>query len=177
MQRRECVLPLIVGIVGWLNALTCPHVLADEPLIRVDQGHVWAHFDGTPGRDAITAIKRATEATIVLPAPPAHERVTVSADGVPLEQFLRRVLESFDIGGFALVYNADGGLDEVRVAAKGHTAAVSAPSPPAATPLGAVARASMKLGSPGQVIVVRHSPLLEPRSATDTRASIPCRPC
>lgn len=174
MHRVRTKRRAIVGIVATSMAMMPALTIADEVHVRVHDKRVWARFDGTPAGDAIAAIQRATGVDVVLPTPSAHPTLTLSADAMPIEQFLRRVLQSFDLGGFALVYNGDGHLDQLIVAEKGQAVSAAplpathtlAPSGTAPVPLliRSSEAASMNLGAPGQMIVVQSRPFATTRT-------------
>src|SRR3989338_7484704 len=112
-------------------------------------------------------------------SPSAREKtLTLAVEQVPFEVFLRRMHEALDLGGFALAYGPGGAPDRLFVAEKGRGAGMAAPAaPPAPSPPAGWIRAtadagrvsvpflmrqpeadSMKLGAPGQVIVVESAP-------------------
>jgi hypothetical protein len=168
----------VIAVGAALFAILPAAALADEARVRVQDGLVWARFDSTPGIDAINAIKRATAIDVVIPATSMRQTLTLRADAMPVELFVRRVLQSLDVGGFALVYNAGAAVEQVFVAAKGYDSpaqsslpelnATSSRAEPARPSVPFLMRyteaASMKLGSPGQVIVVQSRPFAATRT-------------
>ncbi len=146
--------------------------------VHFQGGLVSATFDATPAPEALDALRRATGMEVVLPPSAQRQTLTLGVEQAPFEQFLQRVLAALDLGGFALVYAPGGGADRLIVVDKGRGAEAPAPArpqgttPPVAEARGA-ARAgrvpvpflirkpegdSIKLGAPGQVIVVESAP-------------------
>lgn len=159
---------LIVAVLGVIAAVA----LAGEAGVQVRDGLVAATFEATPVPDALEAIRRATGVAVVLPPSVSDKALTLTVQPAPFELFLRRVLEALGLGGYALVYAPGGTAERLIVVEKAQggearAAPEKTPSPAAragsTTPARRVSvpflmrRAeaeSMKLGAPGQVIVV-----------------------
>lgn len=161
------VIALAVSVV----VLLASSALAREPSLTLEHGLVSARFDTTPASEVVDVVRRATGMRIQLPASASSTRVTLTVDRIPLEQFLRRLVDRLDLGGFALVYEPDGTPTHVVAADKGREASLPAAPPAQRTRPEAPQRAgkgatvpfliatreaqSMKLGAPGQVLVVQ----------------------
>ena len=161
-----------------LSAVIPAVALAGEARVRVQDGLVSAVFDATAAPEAFEAVRRATGVAVLVPPSAREKTLTLAVEQVPFEVFLRRLHEALDLGGFALEYGPDGAPDRLFVAEKGRgaemavPAAPQVPSPPAgwirATADGGRVSVpflmrkteadSMKLGAPGQVIVVESAP-------------------
>ena len=101
-----------------------------ESRITVDAGLVSASFSAASASDVFDAIRRATGIEIIAPPSASGKVVTLAVERMPLEAFLRRVLDAVDLGGFVLGSSEPGGaLDRVIVFAKGHDVPVAAPTP------------------------------------------------
>jgi len=124
-----------VAILALVTLTAAPRALAGEARIEVADGLVSARFDAVPVAEAIAAIHRAAGLEVVLPASVRDRTVSVTADRLPLEGFIRRLLEVLDVGGYALVYDADGQRRLIVVESGRGT-----PSPGAAAGVGAAAR-------------------------------------
>jgi hypothetical protein len=83
--------------------------------VAMHEGVVTAHFEATPVPEALDAVQRATGVEIVLPASVRDKSLTLAVERVPFEQFVRRVLDGLELGGFALVYEANGAAQRVIV--------------------------------------------------------------
>jgi hypothetical protein len=106
---------------------------AGEPLVRYERGLVSAAFSATPGAVALAAIQEATRATIVIPPALLEGRtVTLEATSLHLDLFLRRLLDGLGLGGYALVYEADGGPGRLTVVSRGAPGGAGPPDPGAA---------------------------------------------
>jgi len=159
----------IVGIVAMMPAAT----LAGEALVKVQDGLVSATFDATPRANALDAIRRATGVELIVPPPVREKALTLAVEPAPFERFLEHVLQALELGGVALVYAPDGRADRLIVVHRGQESnvptAVSA-TKPSSPPAGSMGRTSVpfligraeaesiKLGSPGQVILVQSGP-------------------
>jgi len=161
--------------------------VAGEARVRLDGGLVSATFEATRAADAVQAIRRATGVELALPPSARTATLTLAVTRVPVEAFLKRALEALDLGGFALVYAPGGAADRLIVVdrARGREAA-PAPAPAETTGPPAVAvggpppergrravpvllpaaqAASMRLGAPGQVILVHSAPVARTETA------------
>jgi hypothetical protein len=109
---------------------------AGDARVEVEQGLVSASFDAVPVREALEAVRRASGVEIVVPASVQDQTLTMTVERQPFEQFVRRLLDGLDLGGFALVYESGGAAQRVIVVdrARGGVAAPEpAPPPPAPT--------------------------------------------
>lgn len=144
---------------------------AGESRIAVDAGLVSASFSAASASDVFDAIRRVTGIEIVAPPSASGRVVTLAVERMPLEAFLRQVLDAVGLGGFMLGSSEPGGaVDRVIVFEKGHDVLVAAPTRgPAQERPGAAARPavsvpflinrrdaeSMHLGAPGALVVVQ----------------------
>ena len=123
-----------------------PGTVAGEPRIRVADGLVSATLEAVPVGEAVEALRRVAGVDIVLPASVQGKSVTLSVEQLPLERFLRRLLEVLGVGGYALVYEASGEMRRLIVVESGR----SAPPPEPATGLGLAAPTTEPVpGAPG----------------------------
>ncbi|HEV8308086.1 MAG TPA: hypothetical protein VGW35_10505 [Methylomirabilota bacterium] len=106
--------------------------MAGAARVRVEGGLVSASFEAVPAPEALDAIRRATGVELVLPPAIRGKTLTFSAEQLPLEPFLRRVLDALDLGGFALVYEPNGDAGRLIVVGRGARGAASAVTSPAA---------------------------------------------
>jgi hypothetical protein len=114
--------------------------------VQVEGELVSASFEATPVPAAVEAIRRATGVDLVLPGPSRAKTVTLQVERVPFEQFLRRFLQTLELGGYAVIYEATGVARRVIVVERGSDApAASAASAPAENAAGTGA------AQPGQV--------------------------
>lgn len=155
----------------------CPALaLAGEARVRFQDGLLSAVFDATPGAEAFEAIRRATGVEIVVPESVGRKTLTLSLQPAPFEQFVRTLLQALDLGGFALVYERGGAADRLIVAdaarydqaapARASSGNAGAPAAEARRPgapgqlavpflLSRKEAGSIKLGAPGQVLLVQ----------------------
>lgn len=166
--------------MGALLALMPAGAFAGEAEIRIHDGLVSATFDATPASDVVEAIWRAIGLEIVLPPSVQRKTLTLAVDQVLLEPFLQRLVEALDVGGFALVYEPTGPADRLILVDKARASEAAwtpgpreNPSPPpaeagTATGWGRVSvpvlvpkteADSMRLGAPGQVMIVQSLPM------------------
>jgi hypothetical protein len=89
---------------------------------------VTAELDQAPVPEVVSAMRRATGVELVLPASTEGKSVTFSLERVPIEQFVRRLLQALDLGGFALVYESSGTVTRLIVVDRGR------PTPPGGRP-------------------------------------------
>jgi hypothetical protein len=121
---------------------------AGEPRIQVTQGLVSASLEGVPVGEAVGALRRVAGVDVVLPASVQDRTVTLSLEQVPLERFVRRLLEVLGVGGYALVYEASGQMRRLIVVESGR----SGPAPQPASDPGLAAPATAALESPGPAL-------------------------
>jgi hypothetical protein len=80
----------------------------DGPAVRFEHGLVSATFDAVPAEAALAEIRRAAQATIVVPPGLLDgKRLTLDASRQDIDLFLRRVLDALDLKDYVLVYQAD----------------------------------------------------------------------
>jgi hypothetical protein len=142
---------LLAGLVALGVVAAGPGPVAGQPRIQVSGGLVSATLDGVPVGEAVAALRRAAGVDVVLPASAQGKTVTLSAEQLPVERFVRRLLEALDLGGYALVYEASGEIRRLIVVESGRSAppaerapepglaarASGGPAPRPAAPLGA----------------------------------------
>jgi hypothetical protein len=126
--------------VLFLALLLVPAAAPAATRIESQGGQVTAELDGSPVPEVVSAMRRATGVDLVLPASTEGKTVTFSVSRVPIEGFVRRLLQALDLGGFALVYESSGAATRIIVVDRGRpgpppTAAVPAPPPPPAGPV------------------------------------------
>jgi hypothetical protein len=112
-------------IVGALLLAAPPGARAT---VEVDGELVSATFEATPVPAAVEAIRRAAGVDLVLPALARDRTVTLRVERLPFEQFLRRFLQTLELGGYALVFESTGVARRVIVVERGS----DAPPSPAA---------------------------------------------
>jgi hypothetical protein len=131
--------PLLLLFLLALTLVPVRPAVAADAQVRMEGDAVFAAFDGVPAPQALEAVRRATGVEIVVPpAAVQGKTVTMTADGMPFEQFVRRLLESLDLGGYALVFEPGGTARRIIVVERGH----GGPPPPAAPPAEPPATAS-----------------------------------
>jgi hypothetical protein len=101
-------------VVALLGPGLAPPALAGVQ-VQVDDGRISAVLEDAPVPDALAALKRAGGPEIVLPEAARSRSLTLTVERVRLEEFVRRLLQALDLGGFALVYEADGAAGRVVV--------------------------------------------------------------
>lgn len=106
---------------------------ADGARVEMHQGLVSAHFEAVPVPQALDAVRAATGVEIVVPGSVKDKSLTLTVERAPFEQFVRRILDGLELGGFAVVYEATGAAQRVIVVDRAQ------PGPPdtgSATPSG-----------------------------------------
>src|SRR5262245_53094140 len=104
----------------------------------MEDGLISADFDATPLPEALEAIQRATGVEIVVPVAVESRTLTLTVARASFEQFVRRVLDALELGGFALVYEPNGAAQRVIVVDRARggvpdTAPSAVPTPPPVT--------------------------------------------
>jgi hypothetical protein len=138
----------VVGLAALGLVAAGPGAAAGQPRIQVTEGLVSATLEGVPVGDAVAALRRVAGVDVVLPASVQGKSVTLSVAQLPLERFVRRLLEALGVGGYALVYEATGEMRRLIVVESSGAAPAAervtdqgpgSPAPAArpATPLGA----------------------------------------
>lgn len=81
---------------------------AGRAAITLEGGLVSARFDATAVPEALEEIRRATGLEVVVPPSVTQETLTLSAQAVPLERFVRRVMDVSGLGGRAVIQDPEG---------------------------------------------------------------------
>jgi hypothetical protein len=171
---RSKLVSFIVAVLAAMPAAT----LAGETSVRFEAGVFSAQFEAATTAEALAAIRRATGLEIVGVVPASQKTITLTIEDAPLERFLARVAHALDLGGYAFVRAPDATADLGFLVARGGEAAVpvlansaaarasddaapASPTRPISVPFLIPTRESdsMKLGAPGQVIVVDSPPI------------------
>jgi hypothetical protein len=121
-------------LAGLVLAATAGLAGAGEPVgppvrVEVSEGRVSARLEEAPIEAVAEAILAAADVEVVLPASVRGQRVTLTAEGMPLEVFLRRVLATLDVGGYALVQEA-GSRTRRLLVVEGGRGGAAPPAPP-----------------------------------------------
>jgi type II secretory pathway component GspD/PulD (secretin) len=109
-MMRKMLRTLLSILVASLFSLAAAGARVD-----VTDGRIGAAFEDAAVPEALSAIRLATGFEIVVPAVAQSKRLTLTSEPLPPEQFLRRLLQALDLGGFALVYEGDGSARRVIV--------------------------------------------------------------
>ena len=151
-------------VIVLLLVLIAAVARAEEPRVIFQDGLVTATFDAVAAPRALEAIRSATGVEIVVLRAIEQQTLTLTAEQVPFERFIQRVLDALELGGFALVYEHDGGASRVIIGDRGHSDGAAPASEPL-TPSSVLFLVrstdadSIGLGRPGQVIVVESAPI------------------
>jgi len=121
--RRNSVRRLL-RVLPLLLALTAPPAFAGTVRVEAQGNLVTATLDAAPVAEVVEATRKATGVEVVLPASTQGKVVTLAVEQVPLEQFVRRLLQALDLGGFVLVYESTGVANRLIVVDRGR------PGPP-----------------------------------------------
>jgi hypothetical protein len=148
LRRRAAMVALAaLGLVA-----AGPGPVTAQPRIQVTEGLVSATLDGVPAGEAVAALRRAVGVDVVLPASVQGKTVTLSAEQLPVERFVRRFLEALGLGGYALVYEGSGEIRRLIVVESGRSAPPSEPAPDSAAATrvsgGPAPRPAAPLGAP-----------------------------
>lgn len=135
-----------LAALGFVAAWPGPAV--GQPRIRVTEGLVSAALESVPVGEAVGALRRATGVDVVLPASVEGKTVTLSAEQLPLERFVRRLLEALGLSGYALVYEASGEMRRLIVVESTRPAPTEPASAPGPTARGPAAPASAARPAP-----------------------------
>jgi hypothetical protein len=169
--RASNLIVLVVPLLPAVGAAAEARVIFRDALVT-------AKFEAAALGAAFQAIRSATGVEIVVPPSIQSNSLTLSVHQIPLESFLQRLVGTLNLGGFALVYDRDGGASRIIIADIGRTehTAPGAP-PPGARPFNAAKRVgeddrpsvlflippaeadSMNVGTWGQVIAVESAPI------------------
>src|SRR5262245_44371451 len=110
----------------WVGLMVVAVLLAAPPMagatVQVDGEFVSATFEATPVPAAVESIRRATGVDIVVPAATRDKTVSLHVERLPFEQFLRRFLQTLELGGYALVFESSGVARRVIVVDRGSDA-------------------------------------------------------
>jgi hypothetical protein len=120
----------VAGLAALGFVAAWPGPTAGQPRIRVTEGLVSATLESVPVGEAVAALRRTTGVDVVLPASVGGKTVTLSAEQLPMERFVRRLLEALGLTGYALVYEASGEMRRLIVVES--TRPSAAPEPAAA---------------------------------------------
>ena len=141
----------VAGLAALGLVAAWPGPAAGQPRIQVTGGLVSATLESVPVGEAVGALRRATGVDVVLPASVEGKTVTLSAEQLPLERFVRRLLEVLGLSGYALVYEATGEIRRLIVVESTGSAPppepASGPGPTARGPAAAATRAPAPLGA------------------------------
>jgi hypothetical protein len=146
---RRLLLVVAIGLA--LRLAGAPPALG-QPQVQFVDGRITARLVAVPVADAMAAIQRSTGLEVVLPAIAQGKTVTVDAEDLPFERFIRRILDQLDVGGYALVYESGGESRRLLVVESARVTPPSAPATAMAPVPGpgpaAPGRAGQPLGAP-----------------------------
>jgi hypothetical protein len=142
---------LVLVAIGLALGLAGATPVLGQARIEVVDGRVTARLVAVPVAAAVAAIQQSTGLEVVLPATTQGKKVTLDVEDLPLERFIRRLLDQLEVGGYALVYESGGQSRRLLVV---ESAQVTPPSAPGTAPGSAprpeasAARAASPLGPP-----------------------------
>ena len=145
----------LVRLALWVAGLAIVSVAgAGAARVEVQEGLVSASFEAVPVPEALEAVRRASGVEIAVPDSVQDKKLTLAVERAPFEQFVGRLLEALDLGGFALIYESGGAAQRVIVVDRARggappAAAAAAPPPQQST---------VPLGSPEPVYIPPSSP-------------------